>query len=236
MKRYWVGIVLGLLFASGVCFADEGQDARQVKQYLENVLGAGVQVNITRETLSAAAQQRRRTHENPQIEVQKSQQTTRRTASEESTQQASQKHWQYDTTETLTQSQAVLGPRSVTVVYPFNASANEEDTPGTRYSPEEVKTLVSSLLGMKANERLVVEAYTPPPALTFAPVKGPRLWLWAIACVSLGLVFGLGGGFYWRKRQQQKKIAYNALNDNLNSGYPPHHPSEEPLFYAPELQ
>lgn len=242
MNKYVSGLVLGLFILAGVCFADkslanEAQDARQVKQYLENILGSGVQVNITRETLSAAAQQRRRTHQNPQIDVQKSQQATRRTATEESTQRAAQNHFQYDTTETLTQLEPVLGPRSVTVVYAFNADAAEaEENTTTRYTPAEVKNLVSSLLAMKTNEKLVVEAYTPPPAMTFAPSKGPRLWLWAIACVLLGLVLGLGGAFYWRKRQQQKKIAYNALNNNLNSGYPLHYSSEEPLFYAPELQ
>lgn len=235
MQKYIVGIIWGLFILAGPCIADEHQDARQVKQYLENVLGAGVQVNITREPLSAAAQQRRRTHENPQLDAQKSQQTTRRSATTESTQQADQRRWRYDTTETLTQSQPVLGPRSVTVVYPLAASADEEAV-GTRYSPAEVKRLVGSLLAIQANEQLVVEAYTPPPAVTFHAPKGPQLWLWAIACVSLGLVFGLGGGWYWRKRQQQKKIAYNALNDNLNSDYLLHHPLEEPLSYAPELQ
>jgi hypothetical protein len=242
MKRYLVGIVFGVFVSVGPCFADESQDARQVKQYLENVLGSGVQVNIARETLSAASQQRRRTHENPQLDVQKSQQTTRSKGTEASTQRASQNHFQYDTTETLTQLPPVLGPRSVTVVYPFNANATEaEETSATGYSPAEVKSLVSDLLSMKANEKLVVEAYTPPTAIPFAPVKGPQIWLWAVACVFLGLLLGLGAAFYWRKRQQQKKIAYNAFNDQLNPdqlnpGYPLYHPSEESISYAPELQ
>lgn len=237
MQKYIVGIVLSLFVGVGPCLADESQDARQVKQYLENVLGAGVQVNITRDTLSGAAQQRRRTHENPQLDGQSSQQLTRRSTTTESTQQSTQRHWRYDTTETLTQSQPVLGPRSVTIVYPLRASADEaEESSATSYTPAEVKALVGSLLAIKPNEKLVVEAYAPPPAVRFRPAQGPRLWLWALACVVVGLLIGLGAGWYWRKRQQQKKIAYNALNDNLTSGYLLHHSSEEPLSYAPELQ
>lgn len=225
MKKSLVGVFLGVLVGAGLCFADEAQDARQIKQYLENVLGSGVQVNITRDTVTPPAQQRRRTQTNPKLATQKSTQT------------ASQKSWRYDTTETLTQLEAVEGPRSVTVVYPSNTSAVDEDTPvGTRYTPAEVEILVASLLGIKANEKLVVQAYTPPPPIAFAQVKPPQIWLWAVACMSFGVFLGLGVAFYWRKRQQQKKIAYNALHDNSTLAYPLHHRSEETVSYAPELQ
>lgn len=226
---------MGTFAGASLCFADEVQDARQVKQYLENVLGSGVQVNITREVLTGPAQQRRRTQTNPQLEVQKNQQTTHRSSGEESTLTASQKHWQYDTTETLTQLEAVSGSRSITVLYPQKVNASDEEG-STGYTPAEVETLVSSLLGLKPNEQIVVQAYTPPPALAFSQVKAPKIWLWAVAFVLLGVLLGLAAAIYWRKRQQQKKIAYNALQDNLNVGYQRDYPPEEAVAYAPELQ
>lgn len=179
-----------------------------VKQYLESILGPGVQVNISEDTGQDARQERRITRDTPQIAAQKTQQQKSLQNATQNTERTQQEtRWTYNTTETLSNVAAQPGKRSITVVYPASAD----------HSPESVEQLVKAVVGLKPDETLVVQAYNPPAAPAFAKQPEQKLWLWALACVFLGLFLGLGAGFYWRRRQQQQKIAYNEASGVLYS-------------------
>lgn len=202
------------------------QEAQQLRQYLENVLGAGVQINVTREAGRPAQHQRQRTHTRPQLRAESNstvQDTLQNTEQRRQTQ--SKKSWLYDTTETLSQSQATTGKRSVTVVYPARPEQNTA----------EVEQLITTLLNLQPDETLVIQAYTPPTTSFSLGEKQDPLWLWALICIGLGIGLGLGGGFYWRRRQNQKQTAYEmAYNEAPESrGSTPY--LHEDSYHAPEL-
>lgn len=176
------------------------QNPLPVKQYLESILGPGVQVNISQESGQPARQKRRVTHDTPQVLAQKKQsQTTSNSTLNTQTQNHEETRWTYNTTETLQSIAETPGKRSITVVYPASAE----------HPPETVEKWVKAVVGLKAGETLVVQPYNPPPEPFFEPSPTERLWLWGLGCILLGLVIGLGAGFYWRRRQQKQKIAYN---------------------------
>ncbi len=184
------------------------QNPQVVKQYLESVLGPGVQVNISEDAGEDARQERRITRDTPQIAAQKTQPQTSQQSTTENTERTQQEtRWTYNTTETLSQVAAQPGKRSITVVYPASAD----------HSPESVEQLVKAVVGLKPDETLVVQPYNPPAAPVFGNKPEQKLWLWALGCVLLGLLLGLSASFYWRRRQQQQKIAYNEASSVLYS-------------------
>lgn len=202
--------------------AQATQDSLTVKHYLESVLGPGVQVNISEETAQAARQERRVTRDTPQVLAQKKQSQVSST-NQQNTREQNQEdtRWTYNTTETLQDVAEIPGKRSITVVYPASAE----------HSPESVEQLVKAVVGLKTGETLVVQAYNPPPAPLFADKPAEKLWIWAVGCVLLGLLLGLGAGFYWRRRQQKQKIAYN---EPLDAYVTPH--LIEEASHASQLQ
>ena len=162
------------------------QEAQQLRQYLENVLGAGVQINVTREVGRPAQHQRQRIHTRPQLRAESNstvQDTLQNTEQRRQTQ--SKKSWLYDTTETLSQSQATTGKRSVTVVYPARPEQNTA----------EVEQLITTLLNLQPDETLVIQAYTPPTTSFSLGEKQDPLWLWGADLHRSGYWTGTGRWF-----------------------------------------
>ncbi len=163
-----------------------------VQQYLEQVFGSGVQVNISHAAPPPIRQERKVTRRNPQIHSE-SLQLQRENRNEKRT-------WIYDQTETLSRPSRPrnTAPRSFTVVYPQRKDI----------SPREAESLIRNVLQARPEDTVVIQPYTPRTRKW--PTKpAQRLWPLVLGSILTGLILGLIIAWIWWKRRKSQTMTYN---------------------------